>query len=146
MPASYSLLFRCTPPEVGDIIFGDIEEDGPDGPRFNWWNFATAQDRNFANLLTERVTFSEGKLEKKLVVKESRGRNWTLFLLAKALHLQNETYFADMIHEHGERPRILNLPCPLLQWLARHVEELRPGFCNTVRERIAHSSVIIAPV
>jgi hypothetical protein len=129
MPALPAYLERQTPPVVGEIIFGSVDENGPEGRRFFWWTFATKQDRNFAGLLS-------GNLEKKLVIFTPR-QNWTLFLLAKALHFRDVGYFADTLREHGEYPPHLCLSVPLLEWLVRcDVPLLAPEFWKELHATI----------
>ena len=142
MPAPSSLLSKQTLPTVGEIIFGHTEEDdrGEGKRRFIWWNFATPQDRNFANLLLGKSTYSSGKLEKKLVIRNPDDSNWTLFLLAKALHFRDMDYFVDLLQRNGEKPPELNLGCPLNIWLARTVAGIVPEFLQELRRKTSSHS------
>ncbi|HEY4508295.1 MAG TPA: hypothetical protein VJJ55_01410 [Candidatus Paceibacterota bacterium] len=137
LPAFLPPVSREIPPLVGDIIFGHVEEDGPQGPRFIWWNAASAHDRNFANLLSGRASYSSAKLEKKLVLQDSSGPNWKLFLLAKALHFRDANYFADQVRQYGAEPQFLRLRCPLAEWLERHIGNLLPEFLDEFRRKLA---------
>lgn len=137
IPARSDFLSRQTLPIVGEIIFGTVDEDGPEGPRFFWWNFAAKQDQNFAALLLGRETFSSAKLEKKLVIKDAVRHNWDLFLLAKALHFRDVGYFVDEIGRNGARPAHLELPSTLEDWLRSRVSELAPEFWKEFQSAVS---------
>jgi hypothetical protein len=137
IPALRTLLTRRTLPVIGELIFGYIDEFGPEGRRFFWWNFATMQDKHFADLLLGRETFSAGKIEKKLVISDATQTNWSLFLLAKAIHFRDVGYFADLIRRKGFDMRDLGLNEPLDDWfLRRRIQYLVPEFWREFRRII----------
>lgn len=138
MPVSSVLSARKSPPVVGEIIFGRIEERGPEGKRFFWWNFATREDRNFANLLSGRMTYSTGKLETKLVIRNREGPpDWTLFLLAKALYFRDVDYFVEQAQGFGKQPPQLCFKCQIDKWLWRNVSDLLPKFYEEFMHKIS---------
>lgn len=138
MSVSSVLSARKSPPVVGEIIFGHIDENGTEGRRFFWWNFAIREACNFANLLSRRMTYSTGKLETKLVIRNREGpQDWTLFLLAKALHFRDVDYFVEQVQRFGKQPPQLCLKCTIDKWLWRNVSNLLPKFYEEFMHKIS---------
>lgn len=135
LPVDRSSLCRQTLPQIGEIIFGPTEEAPEGGRRFIWWNYATEQDRRFANLLLGKASYGNGKLEKKLVFEDRSGMNWKLFMLAKALRFKDVDYFADLMRRSGFSRKITR-GWNIEWWLSKHVEDLLPGFLDEVRKRV----------
>src|ERR1035437_5841303 len=87
LPAEHSLLIDQSPPNIGDLIMGEIEAAPDGGQRFTWWIPAMEQDRRFAGVVLRKISYTPEKLETKLTITIGERTNKFLVRLAnKCLH------------------------------------------------------------
>jgi hypothetical protein len=131
LPTRLPIEHRYLLPQPGQFIFGPVSS-GPIGPVFEWWERIEKADALLAGLLLGTMTFSQGKIEKKLTINRDGYTDRTPFLFAKALHFRDVDFFVNLM-KSGESSRGFGRGRPIYFWLKENIADILPEFWEEFR-------------
>ena len=127
LPTHIPVEHRYLLPKQDEFIFGQVDEEGSMGPRFDWWDIIEEADVRLVGLLLGTMTFSQEKIEKKLTIARYGCLNKIPFLMAKAFYFRDVDYFVDLSRKR--EPTVgLREGESIYEWLYERTVDILPEF------------------